>query len=67
LEPIYGRKTLANASPQGAKQEAQHKTGVYMEINEDLKMSVTKYVSMRAILRGSLNLYASIVSLRGAR
>jgi len=52
-----GRKTLANASPQGAKQEAQHNTGVYMEINEDLKMSVTKYVSIRAIFRGSLRYF----------
>jgi len=52
-----GRKTLANASPQGAKQEAQHHTGVYMEINEDLKMSVTKYVTTRAIFRGSLKYF----------
>jgi len=49
-----GRKRLANASPQGAKQEAQHNTGVYRETNEDLKMSVTKYVSIRAIFRASL-------------
>jgi len=56
LEPMDGRKTLANTSPQGAKQEAQHNTGVYKEINENLKISVTKYVGMRAIFRGSFYL-----------